>query len=94
MERSFFVVVYDVVDDKRRLKIARYLESIGERAQKSVFEVYLTPQELEKLLRRMKKLINEEEDGVRVYQLCENCRAKVHSLGLGEITQPPSLVIV
>ncbi len=94
MERSFFVVVYDVVDDKRRLKIARYLESIGERAQKSVFEVYLTPQELEKLLRRMKKLINEEEDGVRVYQLCENCRAKVHSLGLGEIPQPPRLVLV
>jgi CRISPR-associated protein Cas2 len=48
--RNFYIIVYDVVDDKRRLKIAKYLESIGERAQKSVFEVYLNPQELEKLL--------------------------------------------
>lgn len=94
MERSFYVIVYDVSDDKRRSKVARALEAIGERAQKSVFEAYLTPRELDKLLGRMKKLINDKEDGVRVYQLCENCRTKVHSLGQGEVTQPPSLIIV
>lgn len=94
MERSFYVVVYDVVDDKRRLKVSKSLEAIGERAQKSVFEVYLTSSELEKLLKKMGRLIKSEEDAVRVYDLCSACRGKVQSLGQGKVTQPPGLVIV
>lgn len=94
MERSFYVVVYDVVDDRRRLKVARYLESIGERVQKSVFEVYLTVAEVEKLLRRVNRLIDEDEDGVRVYLLCDTCRTKVKRVGLGKETPPPGLKII
>jgi len=94
MERSFYVVVYDVVNDKRRLKVAKYLESLGDRAQKSVFEVYLTPPELEKMLQKLSKLIRSDEDAVRVYDLCTACRGKVHSLGQGEITSQPGLVII
>ncbi len=94
MERSFYVVVYDVVDDKRRLKVARYMESIGERVQKSVFEVFLNAAELEKLLRRLNKLIDEEEDGVRVYLLCDACRVKAKRVGQGKETQPPGLKII
>lgn len=94
MERNFYVVVYDVVDDKRRFKVARYLESIGDRVQKSVFEVYLTPMELEKLLKRARKLINEREDALRVYNLCNACRSKVQNVGVGKVTPPPGTVIV
>lgn len=94
MERSFYVVVYDVVDDRRRSRVARYMESIGDRVQKSVFEVYLTPAEVEKLLRRMKKLIDEEEDGVRVYLLCDACRPKAKRLGQEKETPPPGLKII
>lgn len=88
------MIVYDIVDDKRRTKVARFLESLGERVQKSVFEVYLTPPELEKLLRKVEKLIRLNEDAVRVYDLCAACRGKVRSLGMGQVTPPPGLVIV
>jgi len=94
MERSFYVIVYDVVDDRRRLKVARHLESLGERVQKSVFEVYLTPGELEKCLRRLSRLIKEQEDSLRVYDLCAACRARVRSLGQGRVTPPPGVIIV
>jgi CRISPR-associated protein Cas2 len=94
MERSFFVVVYDVVDDKRRLKVSKALEALGERAQKSVFEVYLTAPELDKLLRKLEKAIDKKEDSLRVYDLCSACRAKVRSIGLGVPAKAPGVVIV
>ncbi len=94
MDRSFYVVVYDVVEDKRRLKVAKYLESMGDRVQYSVFEVYLTPKELQEVMKKLATLIEAEEDGIRVYNLCTACREKVHSLGQGVITPPPGLIIV
>ncbi len=94
MERSFYVIVYDVVDDRRRLKVSKALEALGDRAQKSVFEAYLTPAELEKLLRRLEKLVDKKTDGVRVYNLCAACREKARSLGQGALSQPPGVTIV
>lgn len=37
-ERTFYVLAYDLSDDRRRAKIARLMESMGERVQGSVFE--------------------------------------------------------
>jgi CRISPR-associated protein Cas2 len=94
MERSFYLITYDIVADRRRQKMAKLLESLGDRVQKSVFELYLTPPELEKLLRRAKKFINEKEDNLRVYILCSACRGKARSIGAGQLTPPPGLTIV
>jgi CRISPR-associated protein Cas2 len=93
-ERGFYVIAYDIVDDKRRSKIARYLEAIGDRVQGSVFEAYLTPAELEKLLKKLKRVLKAEEDSLRVYLLCAACREKVHTEGRGVVTPPPGVRIV
>ena len=93
-ERSFYIVVYDIVNDKRRTKVARYLESIGSRVQYSVFEIYLTKAEIEKMLQILKKLILEREDGIRVYSLCETCRPKITTIGLEQVTTPPGVTII
>jgi CRISPR-associated protein Cas2 len=93
-ERSFYVVVYDIVEDRRRLKVAKELEKLGERIQFSVFELYLTPKELEKLKTRLGKLIHKKDDRVRVYGLCASCQAKIWSLGQGGVTQPPGVMVV
>ncbi|MBW1990880.1 MAG: CRISPR-associated endonuclease Cas2, partial [Deltaproteobacteria bacterium] len=34
----FWVVSYDIVDDRRRLRLAKLLTDYGHRVQKSVFE--------------------------------------------------------
>lgn len=93
-ERDFYVLVYDVVDDKRRLKVARLLEAVGERVQYSVFEAYLSSQELERVLGRVRNVIGIEDDGLRVYRLCALCRQNVVTLGRGDVTSPPGLMIV
>lgn len=93
-DRYFYVVVYDIVDDKRRTKVARQLEALGKRVQYSVFEVYLTHDELKTLLNRLKKLIKNNQDSIRGYNLCSSCRKRVLSLGVGLITPPPDVVIV
>jgi len=93
-ERAFYVLAYDIVADKRRAKVARLLESIGDRVQASVFEAYLTPAELDKLFGKVGKLLNAQEDCLAAYMLCEGCRGKIRTVGRARVTPPPGLRIV
>lgn len=93
-ERLFYLLAYDICDDRRRAKIARLLESLGARVQGSVFEAYLTQPELEKLISRSRKVMQEKEDSLRVYFLCAQCRKKVRMIGAGKVTPAPGVVIV
>ncbi|AEE15333.1 CRISPR-associated protein Cas2 [Thermodesulfobium narugense DSM 14796] len=80
---SFYVISYDVVEDRKRYKIAKLLEGKGTRVQKSVFECYLTEKELIKLNKEIMKKINPETDSVRIYLLCKRCKAAISVLGNG-----------
>ena len=93
-DRSFYVITYDIANDRRRAKVARFLEAMGVRVQESVFEVYLTAAELEKLLRKLGKVMKEDEDSLRVYLLCSACRGKIRTVGRGKVTPPPGVMIV
>ena len=73
---TFYLISYDIPDDKRRLKIARALEAHGERVQYSVFECTLRPEDLKRLRERLKPLLVLKEDDVRFYRLCETCLRK------------------
>lgn len=92
--RSFYLLAYDIADDRRRAKIARALESLAERVQDSVFEAWLTQAELDRLLRKTGKIMKMEEDSLRVYFLCQDCRGKVRAVGAGRVTPPPGVVIL
>ncbi len=94
MERKFYVLAYDISNDKRRSKIAKLCESTADRIQGSVFEAYLSQAELDKLVKKAKKIMLEKEDSLRIYSLCEACRSKVKNHGQGQITPPPGLTIV
>jgi len=82
----FIVISYDIPDDRRRLKVMKALEGAGERVQYSVFECRLKRQDLHRLKKRLKGLINEEEDDVRFYLLCEQCVERIIPLGKAEVT--------
>jgi CRISPR-associated protein Cas2 len=94
MERGFYLLVYDIADDKRRLKIAKACESVAERVQFSVFEAYLTSSELQKLVKRTGKVMKKEEDSLRVYLICAACKAKISVYGVGSVTPAPGVVVV
>lgn len=55
MSRTFYLISYDIPNDKRRTKIMHLLEGYGERVQYSVFEVWLTESELEKLRQQLER---------------------------------------
>lgn len=92
--RSFFVLAYDIASNRRRVKIARLMESMGARVQGSVFEAWLTSEELKKLVQRSKKVLVLDEDSLRIYPICQACQVKIQMVGCGQATAAPGVVIV
>ena len=91
----FYVVAYDIRDDRRRTRVAKILEDFGDRAQYSVFEMELDrPERIKALHRRLENAIEPSEDGVRSYFLCRDCRKKATVLGQGEIYRDDDVYIV
>lgn len=77
----YFVVSYDIPEDKRRTKIHKVLKSYGQWVQLSVFECQLTDAQYAKLRSRLSKLIQPNQDSVRFYFLCGCCQGKIERLG-------------
>jgi len=63
------LVIYDIVCNKRRVKLAKLMESFGFRVQKSAFEADLSESKYEKMIRLIKKHIHHTEDSVRIYKI-------------------------
>lgn len=67
--RLFVLIIYDIVDNKRRVKFAKLLQGYGVRVQKSAFEAMLPIRKYEKLLSEIPRYINKKEDNIRVYKI-------------------------
>jgi len=93
-DRSFYVLAYDICDNKRRARLAKWMEAIGDRVQGSVFEAWLTEEELAKLLVKAKKKLVEDEDSLRVYPICAACRGRVKHWGQIRTVEEPGAKIV
>ena len=56
------VISYDVSDDKRLRKVAKYLESNSVRVQNSVFELDMEYKKAKKIFDGLKELIDKDRD--------------------------------
>lgn len=91
----FLVISYDIPDNKRRLKIANLLLNYGaERVQYSVFECHITERNLTVLRRKLQRVLEDAEDSVRFYSLCENCQPKIELMGVARPSTQPGLRIL
>ncbi len=90
----FHLVSYDIPDDRRRTKLAKVLKDFGDRVQYSVFECILDKELLDRMTARIKKVIAEEEDSVRIYTLCADCEKGVTVIGQGEVSQEEDVYIL
>ena len=90
----FIVISYDIVDDKRRLKVAKQLENYGNRVQYSVFEALLEEDKLKEMSNAVLSIIEKQEDSLRIYHLCEGCFKKIKLYGTGEISKDEDFYIV
>ena len=75
-------VSYDIVDDKRRTRLAKKLLNFGQRVQYSVFECNLTKKQIIEMKKQLLPLIDREKDSLRFYRICDSCRKQVESFGI------------
>lgn len=94
-KQARYVVVYDIPDDRRRNRVAKWLQGHGQRVQYSVFECSLDEGQFRRLWQGLGKRIRAEEDSVRAYRLCPACAARVMTLGLsGPVVEVPEVYVV
>jgi len=87
-------VAYDIPDDRRRTKLAEHLENFGQRVQLSVFECLLEEKQAERMKAGIVRLVDAEEDTVRIYRLCASCEERVEIVGRGVRSEDPEVYIV
>src|SRR3990172_8220237 len=75
-------VIYDIVEDKKRTKIAKACKNKGlYRVQKSAFLGTLNKNQIDELKIMFEDIINLDDDSVYIYPMCEDDFKKVKLLG-------------
>lgn len=70
MQKFDFLVCYDVSDKKRLRKIAKFLEKVSIRIQKSIFFYSnASKNDIKILVRKLDEFLNKNEDDIRIYQI-------------------------
>jgi len=90
----YTMISYDIVNDKTRTKVMKFLKDFGDRVQLSVFECDLDNDQYSRMKEGVEKLINKKEDRVRYYRLCKGCMSRVVISGWGEIEQDEGFTII
>lgn len=78
---TYLLVAYDITDDKRRTRVARYLASRLLRRQKSLFEGWMPETLYHDFVNTLKERIDEDDDTVRIFRLPQSVRESVVLLG-------------
>lgn len=91
-----FLIAYDIPDDRRRTRIAKLLETYGDRIQFSVFLVDAREAKIVRLQSRLAELMSDDEDSVLLCRLgpVPSCGPdRFRFLGLQRPTTPTDVII-
>jgi CRISPR-associated protein Cas2 len=75
------LVAYDISRDERRARLAAYLQTWGERLQRSVFVCTVAPDELPELQRRLADMVDPDTDAVHILPTCGACWDRLIAIG-------------
>ena len=83
------LITYDVntqtpAGRARLRKVAKQCTNYGQRVQNSVFECILDAAKVREVKEKLIRLIDEENDSLRFYYLCNNYKNKVEHIGIKE----------
>ena len=88
------IVVYDIPDNKRRKKLSDFLEGYGRRVQYSVFECFISLDEMRSLCEKTKKKVKPQEDNVRFYWISAEAVSCSLTIGSELPQEPPNYYVV
>lgn len=89
--KKLVLIIYDIIDNKRRLAMVKLLEAYGRRVQKSAFEAVLTNRMYSEVISGIRKLIA-DEDNVRMYRL--NSSNEILLIGTSDTVYNDEVIIV
>ena len=90
-DKVFVLIIYDIVENKRRLKLAKLLAGYGFRVQKSAFEAVITKKKYQELLKRLPSFTS-PDDSIKVYKIIGKCQ--VVSFGKTMDLEEEDLIII
>lgn len=85
---NLYIIAYDIADEKRLNRVRYFLKNYSTGGQKSVYECFLSYEELKFVISRLKRLIFEHEDRVHIFRI--DARSRVHTLGIAIPPKNPS----
>lgn len=89
-----YLISYDIVCDKRRHRVAKCLEGMGQRVQFSVFECELSPAQFRGLRVELEGLVDLNADSIRFYPICATCADMLERLGVEEPIRHDEILVV
>ena len=96
MLRMLMVAAYDVGNSRERRHLEQHLASVGERAQFSVFEAWLSERERSRLLQTVTSdiALSPATDSIRWYGVCSHCQHQIRFAGRGIKANDPRFYMV
>lgn len=82
IRQLYVLIIYDIVDNKRRNRFAKEMSGYGFRVQKSAFEAMIPGHLFKTLLIKIPSLIDEQSDSVRVYKIRGNGEVALYGTNL------------
>ena len=70
-DESFSLLIYDIVDNSKRLRFAKFMESYGKRVQKSAFEIRIEKKKHQEMLAEIPSFVS-NEDSIKLYRIRGN----------------------
>ena len=90
-KKAYVLIIYDIVDNAKRVRLAKFLQGYGFRVQKSAFEALISFSLYNKLLREIGVYVD-EEDSIRIYKIVG--QGQVTILGKNEKVQDDDCIII
>ena len=90
-KKAYGLIIYDIVDNAKRVRLAKFLQGYGFRVQKSAFEALISFSLYNKLLREIGVYVD-EEDSIRIYKIVG--QGQVTILGKNEKVQNGDCIII
>jgi CRISPR-associated protein Cas2 len=75
------LAAYDISRDDRRARVAAYLQTWGERLQRSVFVCTVASAELPGLQNRLADMVDPDTDAVHILPTCIACWSQLSAIG-------------
>lgn len=90
---TYDVNTQDAQGSKRLRRVAKVCVNYGQRVQNSVFECLLSPAELCVVKNQLLKIMDEQKDSLRIYNLGNSYKTRIEHYGAKQTYSPEDPII-